>query len=439
MTKDELLQELSNKITTGEISKSEVSNMLGLSSVSTASTLSKIKTPSFSVTKLLYVLGSIIAIVGLVLFASQIWNDIGSFGRIFITLGLGLIITGLGSFLSKNNPEHTVGTVFHFIGGMLIPGGSMVALYEMTGSIPSSGPTAFIFSLIFLFYLLLTYIHRNAMLTFFAILNGTIFIYSTLYAITEGMFTDYTNLYAYLTITIGFCYVLLAYSFRGGWNSKLSQTLYFLGFGGVELATFVQYSSVSFYNNETLWPVTFSLLLVFLFCLFFNFFVKKTLLTLLTIINGTAFMYVLIGALVGGYFYQNGEIYSYLTMVIGIVYLLLSHTFRNGWNNKLVLFLDFFGILGLLGAAFSRIYGSPVWQLFYVALVFSGFMYSIYSRSRSVLIVSTLFLLGYISYITGEYFADSIGWPMALVILGFLFIGLGYVSININKKYISSN
>jgi hypothetical protein len=440
MTKDELLQELSVKISTGEISKTEVSNRLGLASGSVNDSIAKIKKVSyFSITKLFYTLGAIIAVFGLVLFASQIWNDIGSAGRIFITLGLGLIITGIGSFLSKNKPEHTVGAVFHFIGGMLIPGGAMVALYEVTGEAFSSLPTAFIFSIIFAFYLLLTYIHRNAMLTFFAILNGTAFIYFTFYTITDGMFTNYTNLYAYLTIVIGACYVLLAYSFRDGWNSKLSKSLYFLGFGGIELAAFVQYNSFSSYNNDSLWPITFSLMLVFLFCLFFNFVTKKTLLTLLTIINGTAFIYVFVETLIGGSFYQNGEIYSYLTMVIGVVYLLLSHEFRDGWNNKLVLLLDFFGIMGLLGAGFSRIYGSPAWQLFYLVLIAGGFMYSIYSRSRSVLIVSTLFLLGYISYITSEYFADSIGWPMALVILGFLFIGLGYISININKKYIANN
>jgi len=59
-------------------------------------------------------------------------------------------------------------------------------------------------------------------------------------------------------------------------------------------------------------------------------------------------------------------------------------------------------------------------------------------RSRSILVMSTLFLIAHVSYITGEYFADSLGWPISLVILGFVFIGLGYVSISVNKKYITN-
>jgi hypothetical protein len=50
--------------------------------------------------------------------------------------------------------------------------------------------------------------------------------------------------------------------------------------------------------------------------------------------------------------------------------------------------------------------------------------------------MSTGFLIAHVTFITGEYFADSMGWPISLVILGLVFIGLGYASITINKKFI---
>ena len=125
-------------------------------------------------------------------------------------------------------------------------------------------------------------------------------------------------------------------------------------------------------------------------------------------------------------------------MVIGLSYILLAYAFRDGWNKPLIGVLNFFGIIGFLGAAFSQVFDSVLWQLFYFILVFGSVYLSIYLKSRNILIISTLFLVAHISYITSEYFANSLGWPISLVFLGFVFIGLGYASVNINKKYIAN-
>jgi len=76
--------------------------------------------------------------------------------------------------------------------------------------------------------------------------------------------------------------------------------------------------------------------------------------------------------------------------------------------------------------------------MLFVLIVLGGLALAAYLKSRIVLTVSTLFLIAHVSYITSEYFADSVGWPLVLVILGFVFIGLGYISITINKKFIKS-
>ena len=73
-------------------------------------------------------------------------------------------------------------------------------------------------------------------------------------------------------------------------------------------------------------------------------------------------------------------------------------------------------------------------------LAFGGLVVAVlYLKSRMVLLLSTLAVIGYIIYFTAEYFADSVGWPIALILLGFIIIGLGYMSISLNKKYILQN
>lgn len=325
MNKEELLQELSTKISTGEISREEIATRFSVAPAAQPAAItenSKVSTP-FSATKMLYVLGASIVVIGIVIFISQIWDDIGAFGRIAVTLGLGFVITAIGSMLLKVKPDDRIGTVFHIMGGALIPGGAVVTLSELNLNLLSTWPDTITFGAIFAFYLLLSFIHKNYILTFFAVANGT------------------------------------------------------------------------------------------------------------------AFVYLLAEAAIDGPFYSHGDLYAHLTMVIGASYLLLTHAFRGSWNKGLGGILCFFGSAGFLGAAFSQVFDSVPWQMLFVIIVIGGIALSVSMKSRSILAMSTLFLIAHVSYITTEYFADSLGWPISLVILGFVFIGLGYISVSINKKYLA--
>jgi len=324
MTNDELLNELKIKVASGEISRSDVSNVLTLDTSNTSPESIWKKTKAhLTIAKILYVLGAAVVVLGIIFFVSQIWDDIGSFGRITTTLILGFVFAGMGSMFLKQKAESYLGSVFHAIGGLLIPLGALVTLHELNIDIVSLWPVTFVFAVVSLFYLFLTQYHKNPILTFFTIANGTVFIY------------------------------------------------------------------------------------------------------------------LFVESIISGEFYQHADVYAYLTMVIGISYLLLAHSFKNTWNHYLVGILNFFGALGFMTAAFSRVFDSGIWEVLFFVLAIIGMAFAVYLRSRSILVVSTIFLVIHLIYITQEYFANSIGWPISLVILGLLFIGLGYLSINISKKYIS--
>jgi hypothetical protein len=44
----------------------------------------------------------------------------------------------------------------------------------------------------------------------------------------------------------------------------------------------------------------------------------------------------------------------------------------------------------------------------------------------------------YILKITGEYFQDGLGWPLALVLAGLALIAVGYVAVYVNNKYLAA-
>ncbi len=322
MNKDQLLQELSLKISTGEISKEEVQSKLGFyPSAPVVPIKPQAESKHLTINKILYLIGAAIVVIGIVIFVGQIWEDIGTGGRILVTLGLGFVFAGMGSVMMNSRPDDKIGQVFHAIGGVLIPSGAMVLLYEL--KIEGAWPIAITFGFVALFYLLLNFAQKNVVLTLFTFANATAFIYLAINAILGDSFYKYDDVYAYLTMVIGASYILFGYAFKDGWNAKLSDSLYALG------------------------------------------------------------------------------------------------------------------SLGVLGATYSRVFDSGFWQMLYFFIVLGGIYLSVYIKNRNVLVLSTLFLVAHVSFITSKYFADSLGWPLSLILLGMIFIGLGYASININKKYIA--
>jgi len=95
----------------------------------------------------------------------------------------------------------------------------------------------------------------------------------------------------------------------------------------------------------------------------------------------------------------------------------------------------FFGSVGFLYGLFDKVEKSPAEILFLAAA--AGFVYlATLLRSRTLLFVATIAILTYTGYFTGEHFADSIGWPLALVAFGIFMIGLSALAFRIDRDYV---
>ena len=318
-----LLRELKQRLATHTITVAEVRALLG-DTAEVAEGESK-QGISFSFTKLLYVIGGVIVTLGILFFVGQIWDDIGSVGRIAVTFILGLLFAWYGTHFMRTQPTTHLGDVLHAIAGLLIPGGALVVLDELTGNIDSVWQVIGIFTAVTVLYLLLLRLFAHSILVFYAIANATI---------------------------------------------------------------------------------AFTLLFVELFPR------------------------------------VDDQIYLLYTMVVGIVYIYLAQAFRDVWNRYLVSLLNIVGAGAFYIAAFMSIFegwgdgNSLFWEFLFPLLAIGGMAGAIKGQSRSLLLITTLALISYIVYLTSEYFADSVGWPLALVVLGFIIIGIGYSSINLSKKYI---
>lgn len=64
-----------------------------------------------------------------------------------------------------------------------------------------------------------------------------------------------------------------------------------------------------------------------------------------------------------------------------------------------------------------------------------GLYVSVLTQLRPLLFTSGIALLAYLSYVIAEFFADSLGAPLALMLLGLLFVGVGYLLLRLNRKH----
>jgi hypothetical protein len=95
----------------------------------------------------------------------------------------------------------------------------------------------------------------------------------------------------------------------------------------------------------------------------------------------------------------------------------------------------FFGAIAFLYGLFELV-ESTLLEIAFLAVA-AGFVYlSALLRSRTLLFVSTLAILGYTGWFTGQHFADSIGWPIALIFFGLFMIGLSTLAFRIDRTYV---
>jgi hypothetical protein len=94
-----------------------------------------------------------------------------------------------------------------------------------------------------------------------------------------------------------------------------------------------------------------------------------------------------------------------------------------------------FGAVGVLYGIFDIVEGTPLELAFLIAA--AGLVYlSVSLRSRMLLGVATMAIIAYTAWFTGQHFADSLGWPIALIIFGLLLIGLSAVAFRIDRDYV---
>lgn len=325
MDKWTLLRELESSMQKGEILKEEVAALIGSSSqtegVQTVTSEGQKKNFSIDVTNILYGIGGLVIFAGVIALVFQNWDSFNGIARIGITLGMALVLY-VSSVLLRYQAYDVLSQVMSAVSYALLPLGIGVTLYELDIE-PSSLQISIIATILTLFTTTsYFFVKKGVVHLLFALIFGTVTLYSYMATIDETFSSNLGDAYLYLTAVIGIAYGLFAYTLK---ESPLD------------------------HGHARLSKLLFSL-----------------------------------------------------------------------------------GALGVLIPAISL---GGIWDILFVFVVVGTFLGSVYLHSRGMLVLSSLFLIFYLFKITAQYFAGSIGWPVALIFIGIITIAVAVVTFKLNQKY----
>ncbi len=316
MDKTQLLALVQQKINEGVLTQEDMSALV-------YSSETKPQVHTKNITNIFYIIGAIIAVIGVVILLAQNWTDIGFVGRVLSTLGISIVSFVIG-YVMTGSVNRVLSQVFFTIAGILAPLGVLVFCREFDFVFSTLVQTCTALGLFALFYMAFYYTRRNILIL---------------------------------------------------WNMLWITWAYF---------SFLSYM-----------------------------------------------------------FMLSGDLLKVATMVLGITYLCITYHLQSNVRatdnveekekRRIETMLYTAGVMLILIPA---LFFDGLFDLVTLLLIFGAFYLSIFVKSRFTLIVSGILLVAYILKITSKYFVDSIGWPVALIGIGFLVIAIGYGTLYVSRTYI---
>jgi hypothetical protein len=94
-----------------------------------------------------------------------------------------------------------------------------------------------------------------------------------------------------------------------------------------------------------------------------------------------------------------------------------------------------FGASALLFGFFDMV-EKTAFEIAFVAVAAAFVYLSVVLHTRTLLFVATLAIIAYTAWYTDQHFADSVGWPIALIVFGMVMIGLSALACRIDRDYV---
>lgn len=170
---------------------------------------------------------------------------------------------------------------------------------------------------------------------------------------------------------------------------------------------------------------------------------KRNLLLFIAIFFTTSLILILTDWMVADKYIESiFDFNLYRFFFLGLAWMFLGYAFEHSDREPLSRYLYSFGVMFVLGTGLALGNWEPnqkvIWEILYPGLALGIVFLSTVVKSRAFLIFGSLGFGVYLCKITAEYFSDSLGWPLALILMGSALIGIAFGAVKIRKRYINT-
>ena len=155
---------------------------------------------------------------------------------------------------------------------------------------------------------------------------------------------------------------------------------------------------------------------------------RRTVLALTTIVFTLGFFTIAFD-LLGGH-------HNLIGLVMGTSLICIAWSLDRSTHRSIAGVAYFFGSGIFLAAAWDWLHDTPADPLF-LAFACGAIFLSTVARSRSLLLVATIALIGYLVDFINDRFGDDLSGPLMLIVIGFVLIGFGVLAVTINNRFIA--
>lgn len=125
---------------------------------------------------------------------------------------------------------------------------------------------------------------------------------------------------------------------------------------------------------------------------------------------------------------------DFISFVLGLSGLLITHVLNKTRHRAMVPFFYFIFGWAMAGGAYAILKDFKPFDFGLIGIAGLMVYASVIAKSRSFLVASVITMLVYIGYFTDEYFAYMVGWPIALIVMGLIMVGLSAYAVKLGKK-----
>jgi hypothetical protein len=121
-------------------------------------------------------------------------------------------------------------------------------------------------------------------------------------------------------------------------------------------------------------------------------------------------------------------------LIIGVSVMLTAYGLHKSERYPRLIALGYFaGSLMAYTGLFDLVQNTP-FELIYLAVTASVLYACVVLESRALLLTTVIAMLGFIGYYSSEHFANSLGWPITLVLMGVAFLGVGAIALKVKRR-----